>query len=185
MDMKYFKTIRGDRILSALYEETLTDLERNIVQGFPNTKKRQHATDPVHIVHLKITPYIKTGDLLIETLATSDGKKYDQKIMFPHEVKFEDNDTNENVTFTASDNQTYNMQPLSLSGATVRVRCSCLDFRYRFSVWNNAKDALYGEPFPPFRRTSNRPPVNPDRVPGLCKHIIKAVEALTQAGIIE
>lgn len=56
----------------------------------------------------------------------------------------------------------------------VRVRCTCFDFRHRFAWEDKAVNALYGGA--PAKYTpkpgSNRPPVNPDHIPGMCKHLI-------------
>lgn len=55
----------------------------------------------------------------------------------------------------------------------VRVRCGCQDFRFRFAWEDRANGCLYGgvpkgyTPVP----GSNRPPVNPNHIPGMCKHI--------------
>ena len=188
MDTKDFKFLRGARLSQwadeQLDEVTLADLERDTVTGFPNTTKRQHATDPVQIVQMNLTPARPTGDLLCDCAAKSGPKTYDTKILFL-EVNYEDEDTPTNVTFTATDGDAYNITPISLSESNVKVRCDCLDFRWRFSVWNDNQDALYGNPPPPYRRkTDTRPPANPNRTPGVCKHVIKTVKALRQAGLI-
>ena len=184
MNTKNFKFMRGARLLQALEEMTLADLEKNIVTGFPGTTKRQHATDPVHIVNMKMTPYKQTTDLFVDCVANSSGKKYDTKMLFLDST-FDEDDTNDNVTFTGSDGDVHHIKPIALAESNVKVRCTCLDFYYRFSVWNNSADALYGQPFPTYqRKTDTRPPVNPDQVPGVCKHIIKTVQALKDAGIV-
>lgn len=181
------KLVRGARILQAINyieEMTLVDLEKSIVTGFPATTKRQHATDPVQIVQLKLNPYTHTTDLLAEAVANSGGRKYDTKVLFL-DVTYEDEDTNNNITFVATDGDNYHIVPISLSTCNVKVRCNCLDFYYRFANWNGRDEALYGNPPPPYRRkTQNRPPVNPDQVPGLCKHVIKTVQSLREAGLV-
>lgn len=187
MDTKNMKFLRGARLLQwtkqSLEEVTLTDLQRNIVTDFPNTTKRQHATDPVQIVEMKLSPAIPTGDLLCDCAAKSENKVYDTKILFL-QVNYEDDDTPQNVTFTGADGETYNITPISLTKSNVKVRCDCLDFRWRFSVWNDSRNALYGDPPPPYQKKTDRPPVNPNQTPGICKHLIKTVDALGQAGLI-
>jgi len=188
MNTKNFKFIRGARLLQwtnqSIEEATLHDLERDTVFGFPNTTKRQHATDPIHITQMSLTPARPTGDLICDATAQSGAKTYDPKILFL-EVQYEDEDSQSNVTFTASDGDTYNMMPISLSKSNVKVTCNCLDFRWRFSVFNDNRDALYGKPPPPYqRKTETRPPANPNGTMGICKHLIKTVEALRQAGLI-
>lgn len=62
----------------------------------------------------------------------------------------------------------------------VRVRCSCMDFRHRFSWEDRAVQALYGAPPAKYKRKpgSNRPPVNPEHIPGFCKHIWNCAKAI-------
>lgn len=185
MDIKNFKFQRGSRILEAiaLEEATLPELEKNIVFGFPETKKRQHATDSVSIRQLKLTPYKNTTDLLSTAQANSEGNTYDPKILFLR-VEYEDEDNNENVTFTASDGDSYNMRPISLKKSNVKVSCTCMDFYWRFAVHNNNADSLYGDVPPPYQKKTDRPPVNPKKVPGICKHLIKTIKSLRDAGLI-
>jgi hypothetical protein len=60
----------------------------------------------------------------------------------------------------------------------VRVRCGCKDFQFRFAWEDRAVNALYGGPPKSYKRVSppsGRPPVNPQSLPGMCKHIFAAV----------
>jgi hypothetical protein len=191
MDTKNFKFIRGARLLQwaeedeTLEEVTLSDLERDTVSGFPNTTKRQHATDPVQITQMKLVPARPTGDLICDATAKSGPKTYDPKILFL-DTTFEDEDTRTNVTFTAVDGDAYNIQPISLTRSNCKVTCNCLDFHYRFNNTNADKSALYGRPNPPYqpKPDSNRPSVNPNKVGGLCKHLISTIQALRQSGLV-
>lgn len=66
-------------------------------------------------------------------------------------------------------------EKIDLFKQAVRVRCGCQDFRHRFAWEDRAVGALYGgvpksyKPVP----GSNRPPVNPDHIPGFCKHVFQ------------
>lgn len=185
--MSRLRIIRGDKFVKALLhleETTYAELEQQTIKGFPYTVKRQHATDPIRVVQLKLIPFTKTNDLKVVSVINSDGKKYDNTILFK-DVVYEDSDQDDNVTFTASDGDTYNIEPIALSGSEVEVHCNCLDFRWRFSMWNSDDGSLYGQPPPPYRKKTNRPPVNPDRVPGVCKHLIKTIESLKQAHLVD
>ena len=185
-----FKFLRGARLLQwcdeheKLEEVTLDDLERDTVFGFPHTTKRQHATGPIQISKMSLIPAVPTQDLICHGTAKSGGNTYEPKILFL-EVKYQDEDTNDNVTFTGSDGATYNIVPISLSESNVKVTCNCLDFRWRFSIWNDDRGALYGDPPPPYqRKTTTRPPANPNQTPGICKHLIKMTQNLRQAGMV-
>ena len=197
-----FLFLRGERLIESMiqgYEEhihacsecqtleeadTYPGLERNIVWGFPQTKKRQHATDPIKITQIKIMPYQKSTKLLVEGTADSDGKLYSPRILFMN-VSFRKNKDPDSVTFTASDGQMYNVLPINIKTNDVKVRCNCLDFFYRFALWNYNNGSIYGRKPPLYRRkTTTYPPVNPLKVPGICKHLIKLVDAIQESGLL-
>lgn len=75
----------------------------------------------------------------------------------------------EKISLVNSKNQNY-----------VRVRCSCKDFRFRFSWEDKAAGALYGGKPASYTRKpgSTRPEVNPEHIPGMCKHIWQAAKSL-------
>jgi hypothetical protein len=180
-----FKLVRGARIIQALAEEsTPQELTRNIAIGFPKTKKRQHATQSVSVAQVKFTPYVKDKTLRVSAVATNSGNQYTPTILF-NEVTFEPEDTSTNTTFIASNREEYNIRPISLKDHTVKLRCNCLDFHHRFAVWNFQDDSLYGKKPPTYIPKTNRPPVNPLRVPGLCKHLLKLIRQLKTVKIVK
>ncbi|KKM68314.1 hypothetical protein LCGC14_1462130 [marine sediment metagenome] len=195
MDISKFKLIRGARILQQIEEEnalsersSYQDLERRTITAFPRTRKRQHATHPVQIVRTDFTPYIGTRNLLVRGQAKSGtyNNVFYKPMLFFNEIKFEDEDTPQNVSFKVSGNEDYHMQPIDLSDNIVRVRCDCLDFYFRFSPWDFSNDDLFGpKPKPYVRKTNNYPPVNPTRSPGICKHIMKLVLTLRDARMLK
>ena len=108
MDTSKFKLIRGARILQQIEEESALaerssyqDLERSAITAFPHTKKRQHATHPVQIVRTDFTPYIGTRNLLVRGQAKSGtyNNVFYKPMLFFNEIKFEDEDTAEIVSF--------------------------------------------------------------------------------------
>ncbi len=181
------KVLRGQRILEQLLrleeDSTYNQLHGNIVRGFPNTRKRQHATGPVHIVNMEYLPYVNNNVLRINTEATSSGNRYQPIIVFGN-VTFEPEDLPSNTTIRASDNNEYHIQTIPLAGANVKVRCNCLDFHHRFGAFNHGDNSLEGPPPPPHQSTTNRPPANPTRVPGVCKHLIKVIQQLRTGRIV-
>ncbi len=195
MDTSKFKIIRGARILQQIEEESALserssyqDLERRTITAFPRTRKRQHATHPVQIVRTDFTPYIGTRNLLVRGQAKSGtyNNVFYKPMLFFNEIKFEDEDTPQNVSFKVSGNEDYHMQPIDLSDNIVRVRCDCLDFYFRFSPWDFSNDDLFGpKPKTYVRKTNNYPPVNPTRSPGICKHIMKLVLTLRDARMLK
>jgi len=188
MDDKY-QIIRGKRVLDQLddfelfEQSTYNDLERNVLNFTPVSTKRQNAVDPVRIVSLEMLPFIGTKNLNVEAVASSDGTNYSPKLIF-NNVEFEEEDLPDNVTFKAKDGNDYHAKPIDLSRHTLRVRCDCLDFYWRFASFNAKDKSLIGAPPRPYQRVSNRGPVNPQEVPGVCKHLIAAVKALKHSGIV-
>ena len=190
-----FLLLRGERVIEQLnaYHATMAqlnevstapDLVQNIERAFPNTRKRQHATNEVTISNVQYIPYIGTKLLHVKSSSMSNGHQYAQALQFVR-VNFESEDTDSNSTFKASDGTDYHIQPLDLSDINVKVRCSCLDFRFRFADYNSQDKSLVGRAPPLYqRKTTTRPPVNPTGVPGMCKHLLKLVDMLQQYGLV-
>ena len=175
--------IRGARIEQQLLdllpeESSYADLERNTVRGFPGTTKRQNATGTVQVVTMQLQPFGPTNDLQAAGKIRNQTRTYDSKIMFM-QVEYEDEDSNQNVTFKGVDGEEYHIKQIPLNQTNCKVACSCMDFYWRFAMFNFDDDSLIGDKPPPYRRkTETRPPANPARVPGVCKHIIKLVDKL-------
>lgn len=177
------KLIRGPRIIQQLEETTYADLERETLHFIPRTKKRQFAVTPVQIQNIELVPFNQSGALEARATANSNGNTYQPIILFQG-VEFQDEDTPENVTFTGTDGQEYHILPIQLRTTNVKVRCTCLDFRWRFSVQDQKADALYGEGPGLYQKVSNRPPNNPRNVPGICKHLMKLVVELRNSHLV-
>jgi hypothetical protein len=182
-----YKLLRGQRILAQLNEDsTYPGLYREIQRGFPDTNARQNKTGEVAVTNLQYLPFARNNVLQVNATVRSNQHVYTPVIQFLG-VTFEPEDTEMNVTFTGKDGQEHNVQPIDLTQSTVKVRCNCLDFFYRFATWNFNDNSLYGKKPPMYRRVpgSNRPPANPAKVPGVCKHVIKTVETLRQYGFVK
>lgn len=169
-----------------LFEDaTIPQLQQSIQVGFPNTTKRQHATNEVRVDSLKYKPARGSGLLDIISTTTSDsGHKYQQQLQL-RKVTYEDGDTPNNDTFVGADGQRYSIQPVPLTSTTVGVSCSCADYIMRFAAYNIDNNCHVG-PMPPryVRKTTNRPPANPNHVPGMCKHLLKVVDDLEGYGLL-
>jgi hypothetical protein len=78
------------------------------------------------------------------------------------------------------------LQKISPTTHIAKYRCDCQDYRWRFAYYNDAKaDALYGVKPPPYKKKTQRPPVNPQGIPGACKHLMNVFIALKQGRILE
>jgi hypothetical protein len=180
--MKRLRVLRGERIKQALEEDaTYNELRQNIQRGFPETRKRQHATGEVNITNTKYVPI--AGGLQVNAVSRSNGHNYAQTIIFSG---VSNQAGEEGATYMGTDGEQHTIQPVPLQGSRVRVSCSCLDFHYRFANWNFSDGALAGAKPPLYqRKTANRPPVNPAQVSGVCKHLIKLVQELIRVGIVK
>lgn len=137
----------------------------DIFQTLPNFKEK------------RVTIFARTNAL------TEGFDKYTQVVVF------------QNVEFT-EEKTLKNTQPFTLPNGNVaymptkfrrgfhkaKVRCSCLDYKFMWMWWNNQKEgALWGRAIPYTKVAgSNRGPVNPDKTPGLCKHIIKLLDTMSE-----
>lgn len=184
---KKYHLIRGQRILDQinelLNEVSYAELERNTLNSMPPTEKRQFVVNPVQVINIELIPARESQNITAKATVRNDGTVYNTSALFDA-VIYSDADQADNVTFTGSTGDEYHIEPIDLARNNVKVNCNCLDFYWRFATWNHQKNSLDGDPPPPYQRTTNRPPVNPRRVPGVCKHLIKTIIALRDAGIV-
>lgn len=177
--------IRGENFSNFLLERSTHDqLYANIERAFPDTKKRQHATNEVRIQNLTMLPYVgmKMIHVFADVTSNSDSK-YKVGIQFLG-VEFSEVANSSVTTFVGRDGEEYHVKPIELSASNVKVKCECLDFYWRFAAYNAPDKSLIGKAPPPYTKKTNRPPANPSRTPGVCKHIIKVVERLKTLNIV-
>lgn len=161
-----------------LFNETsLSELYASAVAAFPRTKMRQFATDPVVITHLDWTPYKGMKTLFVKGLAQHEDREYSPIILFKG-VNYQV----EEVRVAANDGSEFGMRPVSLTENDVLVRCNCPDFRWRFNYYNHLDGSLYGAKRKKYEGHGG-PPANPMEMPGICKHIMKLINVLQEAGL--
>ena len=171
------------RKMSKLLEITLQKLQQSTVDAFPDTKKRQHKSNTVNISQVKFLPYQKSNVLKVEGVATSGPNRYNCTMTF-EDVYYEESDSNQVVSFKGVDDQSYHIHPLKNDVNDVKVKCTCMDFHYRFAQANYQADGLEGNPPPPYVKKTDRPDVNPETEPGMCKHLVKLKEHLTTINLL-
>ncbi|MCK5017173.1 MAG: hypothetical protein KAS32_08880 [Candidatus Peribacteraceae bacterium] len=184
--MSELKLIRGARILQQLErldEATYAELERNTMNFVPATEKRQWVVNPIQVTKMELTPARETQNLIVKSEVNSNGNRYAPTMIFDG-VIYEDGDQNDNVSFTASDQEEYHIIPIDLKKANCKVSCNCLDFYWRFSNQNYSAGSLDGNPPPAYQKKTQRGPVNPQNVPGVCKHLLKLAIQLKDSGIV-
>lgn len=139
--------------------------------------ERSQKANQVQLDNLTYIPMANNAKLKIASNTTSNnGHDYWTSLLFDN-VNYLDEESPNAYTFTGSDNTEYHIERLP-ANTQVKVNCSCLDFHYRFAVWNNKFRSLDGNPPPPYVKKTNRPPVNPMQSPGVCKHIMGLMNSL-------
>ena len=166
-----------------IIELTLPQLHQAAVNAYPQTTKRQHVTDELNVAAIKMIPH--QNALMIRATVTNNngGKSYNTTILIDN-VEYEEEDSPTNVTFVGSDGQEHHIKQIQKSQSQAKVRCNCLDLYWRFATWNYNHDSLLGTKPKPYQKTSNRPDVNPQQKPGICKHLMKTIEALQHSNLI-
>ena len=69
-----------------------------------------------------------------------------------------------------------------------KVYCGCQAYYFYFGWYNYINNCHLGKkpvPYKPVIPPSNRPPTNPNQLPGVCKHLIAFANQLTNGGEIE
>lgn len=166
-----------------MLEMTLYQLDRSTQNTFGDGREyRSNVIQISKIDFIKQQTNGKTSLLVKGTARGSTGMNYTPTIQF-NKVNFEEQDTNANVTVD-SESGPLHMTSQSLKSSDVLVRCDCMDFYWRFAVWNKKHKSLLGDPPPPYAKTTDRPPVNPDQKPGTCKHLYRLVKQLKARGMM-
>lgn len=163
-----------------LSEITLTQIKQNNIKGFPETKKRQKLIHVTGARDIKFTPYIPSNTLLVKSNTTSNGHKYVTSIEFK-DVNFNEDSP---VSFMGTDGETHSLDPIREQNINVDVVCDCLDFRFRFADFHYQNKSLIGNPPPTYIKKTDRPPVNPKKALGGCKHVLALADKLRQMRII-
>lgn len=152
----------------------------DLVKNTPHTNKASvDNVDQSAKIDLKSIDYakgMKTETFYFEVNSSSKGTKYSVMIMFKG-VDENQGLTDEEVAMG------FKPKP-DLSKNDISVRCACPSYRFRFDHANRSSKASVGAKFPKYIKKTNRPPLNPDDTPGLCKHIMEAMDYLIYNGFV-
>ena len=162
-------------------ESSLIDLYQSAVDAFPNTTRRQHATNTIKFTQIRWTPFLGVRTLYVRGLAQNEGKEYQSIIVFKN-VHYHVNDTGNLVTLTTESGE-YLLEPISLENADVLVRCQCADFHWRMKHFNAVDRSLQGPDRKKYEALFNPGSANPEEMEGLCKHLMKMMKVLKESGI--
>lgn len=167
-----------------LLELTLQNLEQSTVNNFPETKKRQNVTQTVNVDKIQFIAFPRNNQLKVQAIVSSGPNRYKCSMVFD-DVYFEEQPSNELIDIRGVDEQDYHIYKINSSLNDVKVRCSCLDFYYRFSQPNYQNNALDGLPPKPYVKKTDRPDANPNNVPGMCKHLLKLYQHLQTIDLVD
>lgn len=171
----------GEVLLELTYNQLLSQTKTGPVIG---KTPRNQESNKVQVQEMNLIPSMKEKTLLVKARTRGKDKFYQTLIVFSG-VSFFNEGGHGRQEIQVSDGSTYFIDPIRPYKSNVKVRCECLDFYFRFSVWDKRDQALTGaDPKPYHRRTDNYPPVNPSKISGVCKHIMKVVQQLKAGRII-
>lgn len=163
-------------------ESSVSELYQSTVDAFPNTTKRQYATQPIQISNLYLSPYKGVRTLFMRSLAQNEGREYYPIILFKN-VKYEDLPSSKTLSLK-TETGNFNISPLSINQDVV-LRCNCNDFKWRFNYTDHLNKSLYGTKAKKYEAKFNPGSSNPLKMPGMCKHLIKMVEVISNSGLIK
>lgn len=153
-----------------LTEKSTIHQLKNTVNVFFDTPRDQKSRQ-VFVDHLAFIPYVEDKRLLVRGNTRTKINKYSTSILFDNVVFLEKGDPSGVEIKTINDK--YYIKPIMKGRTKVLVSCTCLDFYYMFSVWNQKDDSLFGDPPEPYIKKTDRELRNPQRKPGVCKHILR------------
>lgn len=165
-------------------ETSLTNLYRSTVDAFPKTLKRQNSIDSIVIENLNWVPFLGVKTLFIKGIAKNEGKKYDSIILIKNMI-FEEKQGKNIIKIKMSDGKEYYVKKVNIEENNVSVRCNCEDFYWRGNYANSLDKSLYGRKRSKYESKTNRPMVNPNNSPMMCKHLIKLTKILKESNLFD
>ena len=163
-------------------ESTLDDLYQSAVDAFPHTTKRQHATHTIKITKLLWRPYKGMNTLFIRGLAQNEGREYNPMVLFK-KVKYHEA-SDPGTIHLQTDVGEYDLEPILFDAQDALLRCNCSDFYWRFNYYDHLDKSLYGRKRAKYEALRDPGSANPMKMPGMCKHLMKMMQALGNSGIL-
>ena len=167
-------------------ESTAIDLYKSTVDAFPKTTKRQNSIDMIKIIEMNFIPYLGMNTLFVKGLAKNidNQKEYNTTVLFKN-IKYLQKENKNSIRLIASDDKKYFLETINANSNEVLVRCDCPDFYWRFNYYNSLDKSLYGRKRKKYESISNGRIANVKKAPGMCKHLIKMIKALSDSKIME
>jgi len=161
----------------------------NLVEAVKFTsliRRQQYYAGRVNAVDYKFLPKEKQLYIQSQNISSDHSKLYRTQIVFEGIQSAESLDHIHKIPFSSKGHGIdFYLSELNVN-SRIRTRCQCDDYYFMWSYWNSREKALLG-PHKPYVRVpgSNRPPVNPDESPGLCKHLLVLIKKLMKDKLIK
>lgn len=170
--------------MSLSINDIILGMEANFQNAVDKKGRRVAEYPDVDIRDFSYMGYAGTNTLAFKAEAESShpGKAYQVNINFFGQAPSR---TKDNLhPFEVDINGVKWYFPTPTGNDNVALRCSCKDFDARFARVLAEHKALIGPPpvYTP-KPGSNRPSVNPNRAPGVCKHLWAFIKFLDNSGL--
>lgn len=175
-----------------LVEVDTQTLQRNTIRGFPNTRARQHLEHTCRVNRMVVVPLEPRREIMFKfNVTTTEGSSYQSVLVFG-DIEFKNPETfadkdqipDDWVSIETPNGPIYIAAQITVGKNNTRAKCGCLDFFWRFAKHNRRDKSLYGRHPGRYVKRTNRPPVNPMRVSGMCKHLWACVSYLEDQNIV-
>jgi hypothetical protein len=142
-----------------------------------NFDGRSDRASDVRLTNTVFIPHFNDNMLEIKAESQTKNGKYTSRVIFQN-VIFKDDEEQGTSKIITPDGSEYYFKSINRRRGDVKVSCSCLDFYWRFASFNHRDNALASDPPKPYVKKTDRPPVNPKQLSGVCKHLIRLVDEL-------
>lgn len=144
---------------------------------------RDPSNYPVYpIPNIKVEPMVGMKSIMFQTMMMGGTSEYSLVVVFNDVQWAMDNRPGYRLLNYKGENYYY--LPPDLNNNPIKIKCSCPDFRYTFSYQDEKAKSMVGQTPIYHRKTTTRPPRNPDDVTGVCKHLWSFITALKHSGYV-
>lgn len=170
--------------MALLLETSLATLLQNVNKYFET--EREENAQGVKVVNLTTSCSIEANSITFNATTKTQTNQYETTIQFEDVGLKTSREYNTEVEIVDKTGTTYFLEPIEMGYLDCKVSCKCMDFYMRFAGINQRDGSLYGIPPTPYtpKGNTNRPPANPAKKPGICKHIIAMALDLEREGKI-
>lgn len=158
--------------IQILIETALNQLRRNTESIFGTA--REDDSDEIKVTNIVIVNHSTALEIKANVHNMNGKTNHHVKILFEN-IDIGNEGEKELDVMTISGDM-ISVDRRDLEATDVKVVCNCLDFYWRFAMWNFNDGSLLGPKPKPYVKKTNRAPNNPSKTPGICKHIISTID---------